>query len=141
MDHEGRLGRLRHVMEQRKLDALLITNLPNIRYLCGFTGSSGAIVATNADVTFFTDGRYADQARAEVQGNVRIVRKSALAAAAEWLAGKARLRRIGIEAAHLTIAERTLVAAALGNKARLIDTPPLVEGLRQVKEADEIARI
>src|SRR5207302_3012719 len=58
-----------------------------------------------------------------------------------WLAGKGRLRRIGIEAAHLTVAERTLVAAALGNKARLIDTPPLVEGLRQVKDADEIARI
>jgi Xaa-Pro aminopeptidase len=142
MDHEGRLGRLRQVMEQRKLGALLITHLPNIRYLCGFAGSSGAILATNADVTFFTDGRYADQARAEVQGsNVRIVRKSALAAAAEWLAGKARVRRIGIEAAHLTISERAVLAGALGRRSRLIDTPPLVEGLRQVKDADEIARI
>src|SRR6266567_3350677 len=141
MDHEGRLGRLRHVMEQRKLDALLITNLPNIRYLCGFTGSSGAIVATNADVTFFTDGRYADQARAEVQGNVRIVRKSALAAAAEWLGSKARLRGIGIEAAHVTVTERAVLAAALGRRSRLTDTPPLVEGLRQIKDADEIARI
>src|SRR5437868_13902566 len=122
MDHEGRLGRLRHVMEQRKLDALLITHLPNIRYLCGFTGSSGAVLVTDGGLTLFTDGRYADQVRSEVQGcNVRIVRKSALAAVGAWLAGKPRLRKIGVEAAHLTIAERTLVAAALGGKSRLID--------------------
>ena len=142
MDHEGRLGRLCQVMEQRKLGAFLITHLPNIRYLCGFTGSSGAILATNADVTFFTDGRYAEQARAEVQGSkIRIVRKSALAAAAKWLAGKARLRRIGIEATHLTVGERAILAAALGHGSTLIDAPPLVEELRQIKDAVEIARI
>ena len=142
MDHKGRLGRLGHVMEQRKLDGLLVTHPPNLHYLCGFTGSAGALIVTNRGTAFFTDGRYAEQARAQVHGvNVRIVRKSALAAAAEWLAGKARVRRIGIEAAHLTIAERALVVAALGNKSRLTDAPPLVEGLRQVKDADEIARI
>ena len=142
MDHQGRLGRLRHVMEQRKLDALLITHLPNIRYLCGFTGSSGTVLATYGGVTFFTDGRYAEQVRAEVHGcHVRIVRKSALVAAGEWLADEARLRKIGVEAAHLTIAERTSLAAALGNKSRLIDAPPMIEGLRQIKDADEIDRI
>jgi len=142
MDHEGRLGRLRHVMEQRKLDALLITHLPNIRYLCGFTGSSGTVLATYGGVTFFTDGRYAEQVRAEVHGcNVRIVRKSALVAVGEWLADEARLRKIGVEAVHLTIAERTSLAAALGNKSRLIDAPPMIEGLRQIKDADEIDRI
>jgi Xaa-Pro aminopeptidase len=142
MDYEGRLGRLRQVMEQRKLDALMITHVPNIRYLCGFTGSSGAILVTNEGGTFLTDGRYADQAHTEVQGStVRIVRKSALAAAAQYLTGKPRLRRIGIEAAHLTIAERAVLAAALGHGSRLIDTPPLVEELRQIKDTDEIARI
>src|SRR5438874_8701336 len=133
MDHEGRLGRLRHVTEQHKLDSLLITHAPNLRYLCGFTGSAGALIVTNGGTAFFTDGRYAEQARAQVHGvNVRIVRKSALAAAAEWLGAKARLRKIGIEAAHLTIADRALAVAALGNKSRLIDAPPLVEGLRQI---------
>jgi len=142
MDHEGRLGRLRHVTEQHKLDSLLITHAPNLRYLCGFTGSAGALIVTNGGTAFFTDGRYGEQARAQVHGvNVRIVRKSALAAAAEWLAGRARVHRIGIEAGHLTIAERALAVAALRNKSRLIDAPPLVEGLRQIKDADEIARI
>ena len=141
MDHEGRLGRLRQVMAQRKLDALLITHLSNVRYICGFTGSSGALVVVSGAPTFFTDGRYADQADMEVQsGKVRIVRKSALAAAAEWLGAKARLRRIGIEAAHLTITERAVLAGALG-RGRLIDAPPLVEKLRQIKDVDEIARI
>src|SRR5438874_770087 len=99
MDHEGRLGRLRHVTEQHKLDSLLITHAPNLRYLCGFTGSAGALIVTNGGTAFFTDGRYGEQARAQVHGvNVRIVRKSALAAAAEWLTGRARVHRIGIEA-------------------------------------------
>src|SRR5204863_6755601 len=51
------------------------------------------------------------------------------------------LRRIGIEAAHLTVAERAVVAAALGHGSRLVDAPPLVERLRQIKDADEISRI
>jgi len=142
MDHEGRLGRLPQVMAQSKLDALLITHLPNIQYLCGFTGSSAALFVADGALTFFTDGRYAEQAHAQVQGcKVRISRKPSLVAAAEWLGAKARLRRIGIEAAHLTVAERAVVAAALGHGSRLVDAPPLVERLRQIKDADEIARI
>lgn len=141
MDHKGRLGRLRHVMDQRKLDALLITHLPNIQYLCGFTGSSGALVATGGGATFFTDGRYSEQARAQVQGSkIRISRKSALVAAVQWLVTTG-LRRIGIESVHLTVAERTAVATAMGHRAKLIDVPPIVEESRQVKDADEITRI
>src|SRR5690348_5320687 len=96
MDHKGRLGRLREGIDQRKLDALLITHLPNIHYLCGFTGSSGALLVAEGNATFFTDGRYAEQARTQVQGcKVRVSRRPALVAASEWLAAKARLRRIG----------------------------------------------
>src|SRR5262249_53868022 len=141
MDHKGRLARLRQAIEERKLDLLLITHLPNIHYLCGFTGSSGALFVTESAAVFFTDGRYADQARAQVQGStVKISRKSALTATAEYLGGRS-LRRIGIEAAHLTVAERKTVSVALGKSSNLIDAPPMVEELRQVKDSEEIARI
>src|SRR5437868_13425827 len=106
MDYRGRQQRLIEDLRASHLDALLVTHLPNIHYLCGFTGSSGALLVTEGRSVFFTDGRYAEQANAEVQGSqVRIVRKSALAAAARSFR-TSRVRRIGLEAAHLTVAER-----------------------------------
>src|SRR5205823_2271399 len=86
------------------------------------------------------DGRYAEQATAEVQGSqVRIVRKSALAAAAQFLR-TSRVRRIGLEAAHLTVAERAVVTTMVGPR-RLMDAAPIVEELREIKDVDEIEKI
>src|SRR2546423_8493303 len=103
MDHKGRLRRLQESLHRNRLDALLVTHLPNVRYLCGFTGSAGALLVLDLKSVFFTDGRYRTQARAEVQGCRIVVSKTRpLVACAEWLrankrsAGKMR-RRIGIE--------------------------------------------
>src|ERR1700680_1803916 len=86
MDHKGRLKRLETLLDSTSVDALLITHLPNIRYLCGFTGTSGVLAILETSAIFFTDGRYSQQARAEVKGSrVVIARKPPLAAAAEWL--------------------------------------------------------
>ena len=86
MDHKGRLKRLQSLLDSTSVDALLITHLPNIRYLCGFTGTSGILAIAERSALFFTDGRYSQQARAEVHGaRVVIARKPSLAAAAEWL--------------------------------------------------------
>ena len=78
MDHNSRLQRTQAAIEQRRLDTLLITHLPNIRYLCGFTGSAGALVVTASDKVLLTDGRYTEQARQEVKGaKVKIVKTAA----------------------------------------------------------------
>jgi Xaa-Pro aminopeptidase len=140
MDYHGRLVQLRRALSDQKLNGLLITHLPNIHYLCGFTGSSGALLVTEGRSVLFTDGRYAEQANAEVQGSqVRIVRKSALAAAAQFLR-TSRVRRIGLEAAHLTVAERAVVTTMVGPR-RLMDAAPIVEELREIKDVDEIEKI
>src|SRR5215475_4982191 len=104
MDHRGRLKELQTAFERYSLDALLVTHLPNIRYLCGFTGTSGVLVVSKAGSVFFTDGRYTEQARAEVQrARVVIARKPPLTAAAEWLMentrrpGRKKPPRLGIE--------------------------------------------
>ena len=87
MDHKGRLSRLRQILNRQKLDSLLITHLPNIRYLCGFTGSSGALLVADSGAVFFTDGRYVLQARAEVAAaKVVIARAAPLAALGKHLA-------------------------------------------------------
>jgi Xaa-Pro aminopeptidase len=150
MDHAGRLLRLRSGIEENDLDLLLVTHLPNIRYLCGFTGSAAALVVVGGDSILFTDGRYRTQAKAEVKdANVQhvkivIVRKSPLVAAGEWLAGQRRSSTpitMGIEAEAITAAMRDRLASALRGKARLRSAPPLVERARMVKDADEILRI
>jgi Xaa-Pro aminopeptidase len=146
MDHKGRLRRLRTVFDRNHLDALLVTHLPNIRYLCGFAGTSGALVISEKGSVFLTDGRYTEQARAEVQGaRVMIVRKPPLAAAAEWLTahsvqlGRKTPRRLGIEGEHLTVAGRSQLASLLPSTFRLRETRGLVERARMVKDADELA--
>jgi Xaa-Pro aminopeptidase len=146
MDHKGRRHRLRQVLASNRLDALLIAHLPNIFYLCGFSGSAGAMVLTEPASMFFTDGRYTSQARAEVQGAKTVIgKKGPLAAAADWLSRHiskgARSYRLGIEAEHLTVAARTRLAASLPSKVRLREAPELVERARMVKDAQEIKRI
>lgn len=155
MNHAGRLRRLRSEILENDFDLLLVTHLPNIRYLCGFTGSAAALVVGDRGSILFTDGRYRTQARAEVKAaNVRqvkivIARKSPLVAVGEWLAGQRRgstpaslgQRSVGIEPEAITAAMRDRLASAVRGKARLRSAPPLVEHARMVKDADEILRI
>jgi Xaa-Pro aminopeptidase len=143
MDHEGRMQRALAQMLDVRLNALLVTHLPNVRYLCGFSGTAGALLLNERKSVFFTDGRYAEQARDEVHGaTVKIVKgKSAIVAVAEWMARQSAVRRLGFEASHMTVAERGQVAKALGRRVKLIEAPSIIERLRMIKDAEEIARI
>jgi Xaa-Pro aminopeptidase len=148
MDYPGRQIRLRSVFGENRLDALLVTHLPNVRYLCGFTGSAAVLLLTEKGSVFFSDGRYTAQARAEVRGaRIAIAGKSPLIAAGEWLAahrrklGGNRRRRLGIEAEHLTVASYGRLAKLAGSDFRLQPSPALVEQARMVKDADEVERI
>ncbi len=145
MDHHGRQKRLQNVLSKFRIDALLVIHLPNIRYLCGFTGSAGALLITENKSIFFTDGRYTEQAGEEVQGaKVVIASKAPLSAVAEWLvhnAKKLRLKTLGIEAENLTVAERSRLAKNLPSGLRLRESPPLVEQQRMVKDHDELEKI
>src|SRR5258705_12625603 len=69
------------------VDAMVVTHLPDVRYLCGFTGSNAALVLTGGRAVLFTDGRYTAQAKAEAAGTrVVIAAKPAVVAACEWMA-------------------------------------------------------
>lgn len=148
MDHKGRQLRLQEALPAHRLDALLVTHPPNIRYLCGFTGSAGVFLVTATKTVFFTDGRYTGQAQAEVQlARIVIARKGPLAAAAEWLSAQAKRRpkvapfKVGIEGEHLTVTARSQLAGKLPSNVRLRQAPPLVEMARMVKDADEMGCI
>jgi len=146
MDYAGRLRRLQRQLSDSKLDFLLVTHLPNVRYLSGFTGSSAALLIGPADATLFTDGRYITQAREEV-ANARIVigTKAPVTAAAEFLVGRRKKFRapavLGIEPESLTSGARDRLAVLTRGKARLRSAPQLVERARMVKDADELRLI
>ncbi len=145
MDYAGRLRRLQSEIEKNDLDSLLITHLPNIYYLCGFTGSAAALLISERDCILFTDGRYRTQAKKEVRHASAVIdHKSPAVAAAEWLAAqrtRSRPLRLGIEPESITVGLRDRLGPVLKGKARLRSAPPLVARARMVKDAVEIQRI
>ncbi len=137
MDFRGRRKNLLEALERQKVDALIVTHLPNVRYLCGFTGSAGVLLATPRPI-FFTDGRYAGQAAAQVEGvRISIVQGSALAAVAATCL-KLGLKHVAIESEHLTVAQSEAFKHALGKGVKVIGLAGAVEQLRALKDADEI---
>jgi len=148
MDHVGRVRRLRTELPGNRLDFLLVTHLPNVRYLTGFTGSSAALlVGKGGGATLFTDGRYITQAKEEVT-NARIVigTKSPVMVAAESLTARStrsgsQRMSLGIEPESLSAGLRDRLASALRGRARVRSAPPLVERARMVKDVDEIRLI
>ena len=143
MKYQQRVKRVQESLEGSRIDALIISHLPNIRYLCGFSGSAAVSAITETQAILFTDGRYTQQAREEVRAaKVRIEKgRSALASASAWLRGQRKLKRIGIEPGHVTIAERDILSAGLPPGARLVKAPSIVEDMRMVKEPAEIDAI
>lgn len=140
MDYRKRQVALQNALAGNRLDAILITHLPNIRYLCGFTGSSAALLITEDKCVFFSDGRYSEQAKSEVQeAKIVIGKKAAIVLAAEWLKGRQKqtLRFLGLEAEHLTVAARDRIKKQLPS-IRLKATLPLVETARMIKDAEEL---
>src|SRR5258708_16734475 len=109
MNFPGGQQKVREVLAKNRLDALLISHLPNIRYLCGFTGSAGFLLVDESRSVFFTDVRYDTQSREQVKGaKVVIARQALLNAVAEWLGDRRKKSgkwTIGIEAEHLAVAE------------------------------------
>src|ERR1700680_2782054 len=89
MNFRARQTKLREHLATTRFDALLISHLPNIRYLCGFTGSAGLLLVEQSGSLFFTDVRYDTQAHEEVKSaKVVIARKAVLPALGEFLAAR-----------------------------------------------------
>ncbi len=140
----SRLARLRGALEQAEVDALLVSNLANVRYLTGFSGSAGLLVVHREGTVLVTDGRYRVQvaeqvAAAGVSGEVEVVVAGAQeqrGAVAQALAAAPGCR-VGLEAEHVTWAAQRRWAETLAD-AELVPTSGVVEALRQVKDAGEL---
>ena len=139
--HAERRQALRAELEKAELDALLVTDLVNIRYLTGFTGSNAALlvhVGGEAATVFCTDGRYTTQAGTEVPDlEVSLDRASARALAARAAGEPTRYAHLGFESQHVSVEQHDALAEAVGD-VRLTRAPGVVEALREVKDDTEV---
>ncbi len=144
VDHPRRIGQLRRRIIRAGLHGLLVTHLPDLRYLCGFTGSSAALAVTRRAARLFTDGRYTAQAAQETVGaKVQIVANSPATNAVQWLAIQPGVTFVGFDPAWTSVAELARLRAALPSRLRRSFlaslAAPLVEPLRVIKDEDELA--
>ncbi len=127
--------------ERGGADGVVVTHLPDVRYLSGFTGSSGVVAISGRKASLFTDGRYTTQAKAEVAGmRVAIVKGSAVGAACAWLEATGA-RRCGFQPEYVTVAQLELMRRSVSAGTRRSFFRPaagLVSRLREVKGAAEI---
>ena len=147
LELDARLGRLRPKLAEIEVDAILVTTLPNVRYLTGFTGSAGILIVTADSALMVTDGRYRTQAAqqlrdAGVDTDVELViggvegQRNALIGSARRAGGS----RIGMEADDITWGAQRRWEELL-SPAVTVPVSGVVEKLREVKDAGEIARM
>ena len=139
MNYVRRLRRLRRHLKSP--ESLLVTHLPDVRYLCGFTGSNAFLAVTPSRSALFTDGRYTAQAREETIGaKVIIAPKSAREEACGWLAASGA-KSCWFDPESTTVADLAHYRKAIPSGHRGFFQPlteRLVANLRLAKDQDEL---
>lgn len=144
LDFTGRLDRVRAALASQELDGLLITNLTNVRYLTGFTGSAGMVAVTADEIVLTTDGRYRTQAGEQVAAaGISDHLDVEIGGAEEQRASLCKRLdatvRVGLEAEHVTWAQAVAWQERLGREA--VAASGIVESLREIKDHGEIDRM
>jgi Xaa-Pro aminopeptidase len=154
----SRLVRARDALRTLAIDALVVSHLPNIRYLTGFTGTAGLVVITAGECLLIVDFRYRTAARAllethEEPSQVRlVVAEQSYDETLASVLSDSGARRIGIEAAHMPVSRFNKLSSALASAAptplrspnacpALVPTERAIEAARAIKDEDEIATL
>ncbi|GGG68734.1 M24 family metallopeptidase [Corynebacterium pelargi] len=136
---ENRRRALASRLAAKRIDAMLLTHLTNVRYFSGFSGSNGALlVQKDLSAQIATDGRYTTQIAQEVPDiEAKITRK----VATELLSGLQGPKRVGYEAGHLSVAEFERLEKACPEDVQLIPIQEVIEDIRVRKDAVELEKL
>jgi Xaa-Pro dipeptidase len=138
--HAERRSRLAGTLPDT-IDALLVTRLVNVLYLTGFSGSNGAVlIRRDAPPVLAVDGRYTIQAASQAP-DLECIETRAVGVALVSYAKRAHVRRLGIEAGHVTLALSATLQDAGNGEVELIPMSPIVEPLRVVKDDAEVGSL
>jgi len=136
-----RAERALELLDESGIDVLLVTDLINVRYLSGYTGSNGLALLGPRTRSFITDFRYVIQAAEEVDPSFERRRASQdLLDAIPEVLGDSELR-LGFEDDHVSVRQHGRLQKLLGERVELVPAGGLIERLRAVKEPDELERI
>lgn len=127
--------------DELKIDALLVSALPNIRYLSGFTGDNAILLVTPDSTTLFTDPRFTIQAAEECNCPAKTVSKGPLEVAVAQAIGRKRLKKIGFESSRMIYDAYRRIKGLLPLGATLKPVASVIEKLRMIKSPEEVARI
>jgi Xaa-Pro aminopeptidase len=128
-------------LAERELDLLLVTDLVNLRWLTGFTGSNGAALAGPGTRRFLTDFRYLSQSAEQLDGAwEREIAQDLLDAVASGLPAEGPMR-LGFDDDHMSVKQHAKLARLVPEEVELVGAGGLVEDLRMIKDAEEIERI
>lgn len=134
-----RLARLTDQLADHEVEALLVTDETNVKYLSGFTGDSSYLFVTSKGTTILSDGRYETQIAQECQGIETLIRSPSqyLPNLTQDTLNGSGIKRIGIEADHLSLSSYRSLSEGC-NEIELIPMSGLVESLRMIKDEQEI---
>ncbi|MDX6633329.1 MAG: Xaa-Pro aminopeptidase [Solirubrobacterales bacterium] len=136
-DRSARAERLAELIAERELDLLLVTKLVNVRYLTGFGGTNGICVAGAGERLFFTDFRYTQRARDELDGGWELAPadRDLLPAIVAGFRG-----RVGFDDADLSVRQHAKLAELVAEQdgVELVPAGGLVEIVRRVKDSGEL---
>ena len=136
---EKRIEKLRAVMKEEKLEAFLVTSPYNLRYVTGFTGTTGLAVITLEKAYFVTDFRYTEQAATQCQGYTIVQNVGPIYDEVAQIVSQDQLANLAFEEVHVSFATYETLADLV--ETELVPVAGLIEGLREVKEPEEIATI
>ena len=137
-----RLDKLRSILKEKELDALLVSTSENRRYLSGFHGSAGSLLVSGEDAFLATDFRYVEQA-ANQAPEFQVLK---VGAGWSWLMDLLKdtgLKKVGFESQQVTVATYQQMVEAVrdvpaAEQPSLVATSSIVEELRTVKDGDEL---
>lgn len=136
----SRIDRLRLSFSRLNADTFLVSHLPNIQYLCGFTGSAALLLVESSRSTLYTDSRYTLQAREEVVGtHVTIAKRGLIHALGRDLRARRGRRRVAYAPTQVTVTQKGALEAATGSRVRWVSGGDTIERLRAVKDGAELA--
>ena len=135
-----RLVSVQKIINSHSLDGILFVGLENIRYLCGFTGSDGALIVTSKESFFLTDSRYWTQAEEEVKGS-QIVHYKKKTDGIHAILSDLKVSKIGFESLTLPFFFYQSLSEKLAPQGTLIPLERELKNLRAINDAKELALI
>jgi Xaa-Pro aminopeptidase len=141
MDHLSRLKKFERTLIEQGFDGFIVTHPANLRYLCGYTGSNGLLLFLPGRRTFFTDGRYTEQAREEIQGARIVIANGPLLNDAARVINSLNSASVGFEADYTTVVAAAQMRKAVHKKIRWRPATGLIMRQRMIKDAEELRAI